>query len=173
MKAIAYIRVSSEDQISGKGIDRQRDYAKEYCQRAGLSLAETLIDDGFSAYHGHHISDGKLGRFLKEVDAGRHRGSALLIEYLDRLSRLGITETFALIGRLRSGGVELHETKANRVIRSLDDLGTSIMALVDSYQAQEYSRKLSERIGRGWAAKKARAATGSILTRNLPAWLKI
>src|SRR6516225_135862 len=170
--AIAYIRVSSEDQASGNGIDRQRDYATDYCQRAGLSLAATLVDDGYSAFKGHHISDGKLGVFLKEVDAGRHRGAALLIEYLDRLSRLGITETFALIGRLRAGGVELHETKANRVIRSLDDLGTSIMALVDSYQAQEYSRKLSERIAKGWAARKAAAAKGAIVTRNLPAWLK-
>ena len=173
MKAIAYIRVSSEDQVSGNGIDRQRDYANDYCQRAGLSLANTLVDDGYSAFKGHHISEGKLGTFLKEVDAGRHRGSALLIEYLDRLSRLGITETFALIVRLRTGGVELHETKANRVIRSLDDLGTSIMTLVDSYQAQEYSKKLSERIAKGWAARKAAAAKGAIVTRNLPAWLKI
>jgi DNA invertase Pin-like site-specific DNA recombinase len=173
MRATAYIRVSSEDQVSGNGIDRQRAYAKEYCKRAGLSLAETLVDDGYSAFKNDHILNGKLGRYLAEVDTGRHRGSALLIEYLDRLSRLGITETFALIGRLRAGGVELHETGTHRVIRSLDDLGTSIVTLVDSYQAQEYSRKLSERIGRGWAAKKANASRGKVVTKNVPAWLAV
>ena len=96
----------------------------------------------------------------------------MVIEALDRLSRLGITETFELLGKLKACSVELHETLNNRVIRSLDDLGTGVMALVDSYPAQAYSAKLSERVGKAWASKKIDAANGKLVTKNVPAWLE-
>jgi hypothetical protein len=73
-----------------------------------------------------------LGKFFADAATGKYRGYALVIEALDRLSRLGITETFELLGKLKACSVELHETLNNRVIRSLDDLGTGVMALVDS-----------------------------------------
>jgi DNA invertase Pin-like site-specific DNA recombinase len=62
-----------------------------------LTLVETLIDEGQSASKGHHITKGKLGHFLKDADNGKYQGFALIVEEMDRLSRLGINETAALI----------------------------------------------------------------------------
>jgi hypothetical protein len=45
---------------------------------------------------------------------------------MDRFSRLGIEETFALIRWLLKGGVELHLAEVNRVCRSLEDMPTAI-----------------------------------------------
>jgi DNA invertase Pin-like site-specific DNA recombinase len=173
MRAIGYVRWSSDEQSDGDSLNRQSASIEAYCKRQGLDLVETLIDEGLSASKGHHITDGKLGQFLADADAGGYRGHALVIEYLDRLSRLGITQTFALVERLRRAGVELHEVQHSRVIRSLDDMATAVMTVVDSYAAQEYSKKLSERIGRAWHSKKANAHDGRPITRNIPDWLRI
>jgi hypothetical protein len=61
----------------------------------------------------------------------------------------------------------------NRVIRSLDDLGDGILTLVDSYQAAEYSKKLSERIGKAWKKKRDNATPGEALAKICPAWLEV
>ena len=91
---------------------------------------------------------------------------------MDRLSRQGIDETWSLVRRILKNGLELHITQANRVVRSLDDLPTVIMQAVESYSAQEYSRKLRERLGAAWNAKKHDGVNGVCITRKLPGWLE-
>ena len=86
MKAIGYIRFSSDEQGNGDSIGRQTANIQIYCQRNALTLTETLIDDGRSASKGDHITKGKLGKFLKQADTGKYRGFALVVEELDRLS---------------------------------------------------------------------------------------
>ena len=172
--AIAYIRFSSDQQADGSSIERQTAAIEAYARRADLTLVRPyLIDDGYSAFKGHHIDTGKLGIFLKEVDAGRHRGRALVVEEMDRLSRLGIEKTQDILRRLLKGDVLLHIANDNRVVRDLDDMMTAIFNIFKSSTAQEYSKKHSERIRGGWARAKAAAAKGEIVTKNLPAWLKI
>jgi hypothetical protein len=58
------------------------------------------------------------------------------------------------------------------VIRSLDDLPTVIVQAVESYAAQEYSKKLRERVGSAWAAKKHNSPDGISITNKLPGWLE-
>jgi DNA invertase Pin-like site-specific DNA recombinase len=174
MRAIAYVRFSSDQQADGSSIERQTASVEAYARRADLTLVRPyLIDDGYSAFKGHHISEGKLGRFLAEVDAGRWRGAALVVEEMDRLSRLGIDQTHDILRRLLKGDVLLHIANENRVVRDLDDMMTAIFNVIKSSTAQDYSRKHSERVRGGWARAKANAAKGELVTRNLPAWLKI
>src|ERR1700675_2018685 len=125
-KAIAYLRFSSEVQKDGSSIERQTRTIDSYILRNGLDRVDTFTDEGFSASKGHHLSFGKLGAVLADVDAGKYRGFALVIEKMDRFSRLGIEETFMLSRRLIHGGVELHLAEANRVARSLEDVPTVI-----------------------------------------------
>ena len=54
------------------------------------------MDDGYSAFKGHHISKGALGRFLTLADKGKYKGYALVVEQMDRLSRQGIIEPKAV-----------------------------------------------------------------------------
>jgi DNA invertase Pin-like site-specific DNA recombinase len=129
------------------------------------------VDDGLSASTGAHIQKGKLGDFLRECDAGKHRNNALVVENFDRLSRLDFDETSELLIRLRKAGVTVHITQQNRVIAPKTDLTTAIMNAVESFAANEYSAKLKERIGKAWAKKKRETPDGIAMTCRLPAWL--
>jgi DNA invertase Pin-like site-specific DNA recombinase len=173
-KAIGYIRFSSDDQKDGNSIERQTDNITAYCNISsnGLNLIDVLIDDGFSASKDEHRTKGKLGTFLKEADQGKYAGYALVIEHMDRLSRLGIDETSKLLRQILAAGVEIHITQTNRVIRSLDDIVTALLNVLESYGAQEYSKKLSERIVKAWRSKRANMDSKP-LTSLLPKWLKI
>ena len=173
--AVGYIRFSREDQGKGSTIERQSENILAYCQQHGLDLVETLTDEGFSASKGEHISHpkAKFGAFLARVDNGEYRGHALVVEQLDRLSRLGIDASSEIIRRLLKGGVIPHISQENRPIPSLDDLTTVVLNAIQAFGAAEYSKKLSERIGAAWAAKKAKArATHEAITAHVPNWLE-
>jgi DNA invertase Pin-like site-specific DNA recombinase len=175
-KAVGYIRFSSDEQKDGNSVERQDANIKSYASRTGLEVVETLIDQGKSASKGHHIADdAKLGKFLKEADKGTYRGFALIVERQDRLSRLGITKTGDILKRLIAAGMTVHITEENRIIH---DLVTAITSALSSYGDQQYSKKLSERIGNAWKAKKTAAAKGELYkgkryTSQVPFWLEI
>jgi DNA invertase Pin-like site-specific DNA recombinase len=170
-EGIAYVRFSSEEQSEGHSIERQLDNVKAYCARSEIKISETLIDEGLSAFKGTHLSEGKLGLFLEEVDRGQHHGKALIIEHMDRLSRLGIAGTNDLLGRLHKGQVEVHITQENRVVRSADDLLTALQNIISAHFANDYSQKLKERVGAAWNKKKHQHQNGIAITSITPAWL--
>jgi DNA invertase Pin-like site-specific DNA recombinase len=172
--AIAYVRFSSDRQKDGTSIERQTEIIEGYAQRNGLELVNTFTDEGFSASKGYHLSKGDLGRILTDVDAGKYRDYALIVEKLDRFSRLGIVQTQELTTRLHRGGVELHLAASSRIVRDLDDLPTAIMGAVESYGAKMYTDNLRSNIQKAKESRKTEAATsGWIITRRVPAWLKV
>ena len=83
---------------------------------SSLQARKLLIDDGFSARKGEHLSHGKLGRFLAEADKGTFKGCALVVEQPDRVSRLGIDQTHVLCRRLLTNGITVHISQENRAI---------------------------------------------------------
>ena len=170
-KAVGYIRFSTDDQKDGNSIERQTDNITAYCS-GKLNLVDVLIDNGFSASKGEHLRAGKLGTFLKDADSGKFAGYVLVVEQMDRLSRLGIEATSDLLKRILKAGLEVHITQQNRVIRSLDDVVTALLNVLESYGAQEYSKKLTERIQKAWKSKRANMESKP-LTSLLPKWLKI
>jgi DNA invertase Pin-like site-specific DNA recombinase len=168
----AYVRWSTDDQSAGNSLDRQTANIKVYCESNGLELAETLIDDGYSAFKGDHIVKGALGRFLTAADKGKYKGWTLVVEQLDRLSRQGISEASDLLKRILKDEITVHITGTNRVIRSLDDVVTALLNVLDFYGAQEYSKRLKERVGKAWSSKKHDGANGIAITGQMPAWLE-
>jgi DNA invertase Pin-like site-specific DNA recombinase len=115
-------------------------------------LVEILIDDGFSASKGHHISKGKFGSvFLANL--AKYKGYVLIVEDLDRLDRRGIEETRELLAQILRARIEIHVTQENRVIRDTNDFISALLNLVQSHGAADYSRKLSQRIGKAWALR--------------------
>jgi recombinase len=121
-----------------------------------------------------HLSKGDLGRILTDVDSGKYRDFAMVVEKMDRFSRLGIIQTQELTTRLHRGGVELHLAASNRIVRDLDDLPTAIMGAVESYGAKMYTDNLRANIQKAKELRKTEAATsGWIITRRVPAWLKV
>src|SRR4051812_44923696 len=89
-KAFSYIRFSSVRQADGGTVKRQTAMRDAYVTRKKLTLDDTLTlnDLGVSAFRSHNVKEGALAGFLEACRTGRvPRGSFLIVESLDRLSR--------------------------------------------------------------------------------------
>ncbi len=108
--AYSYIRFSSPKQSKGTSEIRQSEKPEDWCRRNGYILDTTLRlrDLGKSAYHGVNVSKGALGVFLALVRDGMiEPGSVLLIEHLDRFTRVEPMEALDLIKDVVSQGVDV------------------------------------------------------------------
>src|SRR5712671_2246219 len=95
--AISYKRFSSPAQARGRSEGRQGDETEAYCTRKGYKLLETFVDRGFSAYTGENSDRGYLKAIMDLARAGRiERGTHIVVESLDRLSRQEITAALGL-----------------------------------------------------------------------------
>ncbi|MFP4519683.1 MAG: recombinase family protein, partial [Oceanicaulis sp.] len=89
-KAFSYLRFSRPEQSQGDSFRRQMALAEGYADKHGLELDRELTfhDLGVSAFRGANAEKGALGQFIEAIDRGLvPRGSYLLVENLDRLSR--------------------------------------------------------------------------------------
>lgn len=176
-KAYSYVRFSSKAQASGASLDRQLEHCREYAKANNLDLDEktSFQDLGVSAYKGANFVDGNLGVFIKAVETGVvPRGSFLLVESLDRLSRDVILEAQALFNRILSLDITIVTLLDNQVFskaRINEDGGMSIMiSIMYMLRAHDESKKKSQRVKHGW--EKARN-TKKIITTVIPSWLRI
>src|SRR5690349_19321284 len=90
LKAYSYLRFSTPEQERGDSFRRQAQLARDYALAHRLELDEELTfrDLGVSAFRGRNAEVGRLGEFREAVrDGVIPRGSYLLLESLDRLSR--------------------------------------------------------------------------------------
>src|SRR5262245_17001370 len=93
----SYVRFSTPEQRKGSGKARQDALAERWCVKRGYSLCRNYSDLGVSAYKGRNATHGDLSRFLHLVQTGKiPRGSVLLVESLDRLSRDNINKAVEL-----------------------------------------------------------------------------
>jgi DNA invertase Pin-like site-specific DNA recombinase len=179
MKAISYLRFSTPEQKLGNSAERQIEKARDYCNRIGRELDESLsfADEGLSAYKGHHVERGSLGHFVAEVEAGNiPKGTALIVENLDRLSRQGIDATTDLLKRLTKNGIEVHVISGNQVLKLgfNSNLTDYIIIGVQADLAYQESLKKSERVCSAWTDKKeAAVASRTPFGKRLPDWLAI
>src|SRR5574343_835351 len=93
--AYSYIRFSTPEQMFGDSLRRQMESSLAYAEAHGLTLDTTLNlrDLGISAFRGANVEKGRLGAFIKAIDEGLvAKGSYLLVESLDRLSRAEVMD---------------------------------------------------------------------------------
>lgn len=173
--AYSYIRMSSELQLKGDSLRRQTELSERYAAENGLELVENfkLHDIGVSAYKGANIERGALGRFLEAIKEGSiPKGSYLLVESLDRLSRQNITNSVSLFLEITESGVNIvtladgHIYQANKT-----DFSQLIYSIVILARANEESEIKSSRISAAWRSKRQNISD-RIMTRTCPAWLK-
>jgi DNA invertase Pin-like site-specific DNA recombinase len=173
--AISYVRWSSRDQSKGDSLRRQTKRTDLFCQRHKLKLDQTRIDDGLSAYKGHHCSVGKLGEFLsliknKEVK----KGTVLIVEKLDRLSRLATFDSLDLVIRqILREGVDIGVVDSDRIYtaKDLDDPMTMMEMVLKFSVANEEIRKRAENLQEAWHDKR-QTATSYKTTGRCPGWLE-
>jgi len=161
-------------QLRGDSLRRQLEASTAYAAVNELDLVadDRLQDIGVSAFKGANVAGGALGRFLEAANAGKvPRGSFLLVESLDRLSRQEIHKSLTLFLSILNAGVNIVTLADNRVYTAdnpqFQDL---LISLVVMSRAHDESHTKSLRIGAAWANKRAHAKTQP-LTAMCPAWL--
>lgn len=177
-KAYSYLRFSTPEQAKGDSQRRQEQLAQNYAAKHGLELDNSLglRDLGKSAFRGANVEEGALGRFLEAIREGRvERGSFLLVEALDRLSRQTPREALPIFLSIVNAGVTIVTLQDEKVhsAETIDSSGFSIFeSLIKMQTAHEESVKKSQRLGAVWENKRRRAADGHIVTGRLPEWLQ-
>ncbi|WP_175657649.1 recombinase family protein [Burkholderia vietnamiensis] len=177
-RAYSYLRFSTPEQLKGDSYRRQTTMALEYAARHGLALDQDLTfeDLGVSAYRGANAEAGRLGEFLEAVRVGLvPRGSYLLVEALDRLSRLSPRKAVRVLEDIVEEGITVVTLNDGREYTegNLDDDPTSLLiAIVLFMRANEESATKSRRLKAAWEGKR-QSIDDRPLTAVTPAWVSL
>ena len=176
-QAFSYVRFSSLEQASGDSLRRQSELAERYAAERGLQLnTATFRDLGISAFSGSNRTEGALSAFIRACKSGRvPRGSALLVESLDRLSREQVRKALRLLLELIDDyEIEVHTLTDRHVYGRGTDMPELMYSIMVMSRANEESEMKSKRVGEAWRAKKASAAQqpGIAITAKVPAWIR-
>src|SRR5262249_54540071 len=151
-------------QAEGGSLKRQTDLTEAYCQRKGLTLDDTLHlqDLGVSAFRGSNVREGALAGFLEACRVGRvPRGSTIVVESLDRLSRDQIRPALQLFLSLQDYGITIVTLQPER---EYPPDATDALALIEPLivfaRAHEESEMKSHRRREAWKQAKDRARQG-------------
>jgi DNA invertase Pin-like site-specific DNA recombinase len=142
--------------LDGDGLKRQLELSEAYALENGLELDTTYRDLGVSAFDGSNRESGALSKFLEMVRSGQvERGSYLLVESLDRLSRDHVIDA-------------LEPFVAIAINANVSEL---IISLTVMARAHEKSATKSLRLAKAWVSK--RQNTNTKLTARAPSWLRL
>lgn len=176
VRAYSYIRMSTEQQLKGDSLRRQLEMSRAYAERHNLLLDDTLRDLGVSAWKGINKKKGALGEFFRLVQAGQiPRGSYLLVESLDRLSRDEVIEALGVFLDIIKAGITIvtladEQSYSQESIKG--DWTRLIISLAVMARAHEESERKSQRVREAAEAKRQRALLGhGKFSQNVPSWI--
>jgi DNA invertase Pin-like site-specific DNA recombinase len=173
--AICYVRFSSAEQAAGDSERRQIETAQAYCKKHDLKLVQIIQDHGLSGYTGENQTKGKLTKLVDDLKSGViAKGTTLIVESFDRLSRQDALAQLALFTELMMAGVNLvtldngmNQDRANA--SQPDHLLVSLMSMM---RGHDESKLKSQRVTQAWE-NKLRNATLKPLTSLCPQWIKL
>lgn len=177
-KAYSYVRFSTPEQIKGDSFRRQIEAAEQYAAVHGLEMDTkfTFHDLGMSAWQGRNKTDGMLGEFLTFVRTGDiARGSYLLVENLDRVSRENALDALDTLKDIAKEGVAVvtlndgREYTHESLRRNPIDLMVAVMMFM---RANEESETKARRLREAWGAKR-KAAGIKPLSALSPGWVRL
>jgi DNA invertase Pin-like site-specific DNA recombinase len=179
--AYSYTRLSTKEQLKGDGARRQiedRDRWLAAHPDAVLNTEFALVETK-SAFRGDHARTGRLSLFLRAIEDGRiPRGSVLLLESYDRLSREQLMDSvYLLLGILRAGidvvtfGSGPHEFRHDAT--GADQMMALMYSMMVLARANEESEIKSHRGAAVWDTRRKKARTSLTVFRagNKPPWL--
>lgn len=176
-KAYSYLRFSTPEQLKGDSMRRQAEMAVRYAAVNGFDLDESLTfrDLGLSAFHGRNASIGALSAFLEAVKAGDIQpGAVLLVEALDRISRMEARKAVRILEDIIDSGVDV-VTLVDGKRYTLESIKgfDFLMAVILLFRGNEESQMKSRRLKSVWAAKRGRLGDGKAMTATTPGWIKL
>jgi DNA invertase Pin-like site-specific DNA recombinase len=163
--AYSYTRFSSTKQKKGDSIRRQIQAAKEWCQNNGYTLSDDQFRDaGKSAFKGKNLEgEGDLKRFLSLIEEGKiKRGSVLILESFDRLSRLTPTKAVGLFLDIINAGIGMVFTMTfdKRLIteKMIEDESYILYAIIgEAQRSHNESKYKSQRVKEAYDTRKQKA----------------
>jgi DNA invertase Pin-like site-specific DNA recombinase len=177
-RAYSYLRFSTPEQSKGDSFRRQSTLARDYAERHGLALDDKLTfqDLGVSGFRGRNLEEGRLGDFLQAVRAGLvPRGSYLLVESLDRISRQAARRALRALESIVEEDITL-VTLVDGKAYSRDSLDNDPMSLIMSLlifiRANEESATKARRIKAAWEGKRAKI-NDKPMTARVAGWLTL
>lgn len=177
--AYSYVRFSTVKQELGDSLRRQVAMAEEYCKKHSLDLHPVSYRDlGVSAFKRKNIEKGALAAFIEAVRTGKvAKGSYLVIEQFDRLSRADTNKALRLLLDLVDAGIKVVTLVDEKVWdeESIKDTTNLIIAIVYMSRANNESAAKAKRLSEVWTQKKKSAAAGTarrVVTSECPRWLK-
>ncbi|MES9910748.1 MAG: recombinase family protein [Candidatus Thiodiazotropha sp.] len=174
-KAYSYIRFSTPDQLRGDSLRRQLEASRKWADENGYDLDETLRDLGVSAFRGKNRTEGALRTFLDNIESGEiEKGSILVMESLDRLSRDEILESLSLFTGILAKGIKIVTLVDGQEYtrKSVNNINNLVISLVVMARAHEESATKSKRLSKAWENKRANI-NDKKLTSVVPAWLQL
>lgn len=148
-RVISYARYSSRRQGHGISLERQTARARAYCEERGWSLDDELRykyeDLGKSGFSGANRETGALGQLLADLQRGEiERGSCLLIEAFDRLTREDLPAAVMLLLDLLQGGLVIVTLADRRVWQSGMDTTDFMFSVMLLSRGHEESKRRSD-----------------------------
>lgn len=180
VKCYAYSRFSSAEQKSGDSLKRQsRNFQKFLKTHPEYELDESinLVDEGKSGYHGLNLREGgALHAFLELIRADKiEKGSLLLIENLDRLSRQKVLKVLDLMREIIEYDVNICTVSDGEVYtkESIEDTLSLFKIIIIAERAHAESLRKSQMIGQAWEQKRVDLRDkDKPYTKLLPFWLR-
>lgn len=177
MRAIIYIRFSSKKQERGASRERQLDDCRHHCDRMGWQVIEIIEDLGASAWKGDHLISGNLGRFAQRARNGEFEdGTVLVVEKLDRLSRLEVRPTQRWMEDMTDLGIGIatvdggrHYTCATLKANVMETFEILMAARLAHKESQNKSERVRDAISRRQAVAVATMKPNSAV---MPKWLQ-
>lgn len=178
MDAIIYIRWSTLEQTKGDSYTRQMNRCTAFCEANGYNVLETVVDEGRSAYTGENIYTGNLGKLVERY-ARREvaEGTVVVVEQLDRLTRLPALEVVGWLTRVFPTGIRFVTADRNAMVSkaAMEADQLSFMSLVfDSFRSHGESKRKSDLLLDSWHDRREAVASGKKrnITGVCPAWLR-
>ncbi|MDX8408355.1 MAG: recombinase family protein, partial [Mariprofundaceae bacterium] len=176
-KAYSYIRFSSPQQLKGDSLRRQLEASRAYAEAHDMILDDSLRDIGVSAFNGKNATEGALKTFIELVEVGRiEKGSVLILESLDRLSRQQVFTALGLFSSILSAGIEIVTLADNQhyTAESINDVGQLMFSLISMSRSHEESAVKSKRLAASWENRRKLAMEGKRpMTGQCPKWLRL
>jgi DNA invertase Pin-like site-specific DNA recombinase len=161
--AYSYIRFSHPEQAKGDSLRRQTELRDAWLARNKVKLdaSLTLEDHGVSGFTGEHRGNPDrhaLAAFLALVKKHRiTKGSFLIVESLDRLSREDIIPALSLLLDLIQSGIRVVQLlPVETTFDARSNPMHLMMAIMELSRGHSESAMKSERVGAAWRDKKRR-----------------
>ncbi|WP_426612433.1 recombinase family protein [Bradyrhizobium sp. McL0616] len=182
-RAYSYVRFSTPEQAKGHSLQRQTDAARAWAAANEVVLDDELTfqDRGVSGFTGANVETGALGTFLERVKDGTiPRGSWLLVENLDRISRQAARKAVRTIEDIVEAGVTVVDMSDGGREYSAETLDRDpmlfLMMVVRFIRSNEESVTKSARVASAHAQRRQKFASQEKLTKpytlKLPAWIR-